>query len=343
MPTTYTPDPTATQSPADPPAPGLAPDLVLPNDGEDLVADSIRQPIKALGDLGAFLANPRATVDEWEELIATWRDSQLHRRTIIDHHGFLGGAVQSWQEHWDDVALGTHLVAGSGPWGGRWNYAIAGGGGGVSIGTLGADGVIPGDTVNPWGCRAQLYSQGIGPGIHTILAEQALAPVCAGDDVIASLAWDLTIHRSAPGSGLELAVGFNGASLMAGGTSAFSALAPVGAGFYYGGSGNWLAYTKATGGGVANPSTAIAPSLDTRRRFRVDVVGAGVYGTARVLFFVDGVLKSNQTVDIFNGATSTPAPLRPFIRMRNLSNSPWSISVGPMDFRANRWPGDVGI
>lgn len=109
MPTSYTGVATATQAPSGPPAPGGAPVVSMPNDGESENAASVYQMTKVLADFIAWLFSPRARASQWAESIMRFRNALLHTRFHVDHLGLPAGRIQHWREMWeiDGFAGGT--------------------------------------------------------------------------------------------------------------------------------------------------------------------------------------------------------------------------------------------
>ena len=109
MPTTYTPDPTATQAPAAQPDPVGLPLLSLPAASEGATAASIAQPFKVLADFIAWLKAPRAKSGSWAQPIVQYLNARLQNRFYIDHMGYPTGPYTGWDEDWCRPIFG-------GPW-----------------------------------------------------------------------------------------------------------------------------------------------------------------------------------------------------------------------------------
>lgn len=109
MPTTYTGDPVGAATPDIAPEPETAVVVNIPIATEGRTVSSIDQFVKALANNVAWLKKPKAKLSAWVGWILAFRTAGGHKRTIIDHLGFLMGRNVRWEEEWSRLgsASGT--------------------------------------------------------------------------------------------------------------------------------------------------------------------------------------------------------------------------------------------
>lgn len=361
---TYTGDPTATQSPSAAPAPGSAPTANLVVDGTAINAASVNQQTKVLADFIAWVMSPRAKAaagtgtSTWGQAILAFKNSQLFTRFAVDHHGFPAGQIMQWDENWDDASsqVADLTISSNGLLGARWNYRVINGpgGGGLFLGSAGAShagGTNPYPTSNLY----MLVPTVGGPVVSVTAVQLAHAPIVmepAGGTVI-SMHWDQSTSLAGlnNSSGGQVAMGIGAPGVTGTNSNTFGVgggLNPIGAAFVGGeqvGStnpNNWRAYLNNNGTPQLFDTGVDSNTPNVRRRFRIEVIGAAVSddATARVLFWIDGALVKSAAIDLTNGGAGVE--LSPFLRLWGEGNSVAS-QFGPIRFRANLWPADAFI
>jgi len=353
MSTTYTPDPTATQSPAVAPIPEGAPAVVLPADGDAANASSVAQAFKVLGDYIAWLFKPRAqaaagtSASNWAKHIWAARNARLQKRWGLDHMGMPGGQLLQWDENWDDVLMGTTPtvdggnVAWVGPWRARYTANAVVGGTDFRAFAAGS---------NFMTSHLYLEVANAGATVTSVHAERAFATlaIAASGDTQFSLSWDSAFNLAGISSGVagqEASFGVMAGDTMLGSGSNMAALVPVGIAFIARGGtdSTWQAYTKANGGSATYTNTGVScTTAGVRRRFRIEYTctGVGDDSTARAHFYIDGNFVAGVAVDITGGGTRG---IIPFARAWSQGSVNFGVRVGPMRFRGNTWAGDVFV
>ena len=354
MPTTYTPDPTATQAPASQPDPDDFPLESLPNSGEGATAASITQAFKVVGDYIAWLKSPRAKASSWAQTIRHYKNALLQTRFLIDHPGFPAGKILQWNETWDDVGFLTSKESlGNGPWVGRWRYSITGDpAGGAIYGGQAAE-PLPnfpfGSPASPSNLRTPNVVLATSPA-GTALSIQEIesaANVVIDDDTCFTMQWDATILSSSAGSPADdnfMGV-IVGSLLAATGTFGSNLLPAIGFQIGSGQTTYRVAYKGTGAGGYTVLDTTIAKSAD-RDRFRMEYYGPNVSdtGSAKILFYINGapVAGSPIALTLTGAAPLGPATARCCFRHADAAILTW-MNVQTTDFRANIWPGDVAF
>lgn len=286
----------------------------------------------------------------WNRAISVWRNRKQQSRAIISHAGFVEGKVLKWHESWDATAPNKTTVT-NGNWFGRWTYTIAGdpAGGTVtpSMPNSGPPMFSPGSNVNARTRGIYLLTNSIGT---TDSAQEVEAPgqLILDADTCVTMQWDAIMLGGSPvGTAAEDTAGIITTSLQgASGTTLSNA--PFGAWFdlTYNPSGPTYLHCRWQGasGGLGDFNTTMIIG-NQRHRFRIEIYGANVSddGSPRVLFYLDGTLLTNQVVDFTNATgTAVSAVATPFFRHDATQGSLWH-HVGPVDFNANTWAGDVQI
>ncbi len=332
MSTTRAGDPTATQAPSVPPTPGTVPTQTLPADGDALTAASIAQALKVIADFEAWSKSPRAQAaagtgaSNWAEAILLWKNARLQSRFAIDHLGFPGGKFVQWQEDWGgkppasiSTGLGLELIN-------NWL---------VSAELTSGSCVQKGPNLNELRAVAMRMTVGSSANDMTRVYKRFI-PMTADADTSMVMQWDFCPH-SGTVANHEYAGGmFDSVYVVAATSSALSVVEPKGCGFVKRtGDANWQIYTKVSGSPTYT-TTGVAVASTTPVRFRVETVGAntGDDSTARALFYVNGVFKASIAV----ATVATPVPM---FSISNPGGGAGELDVGPVDFRANIWPGSL--
>lgn len=356
MPTDYTGDPAATQSPSGPPIPETAPVVRMPNDGEAANVASIYQELKALADHAAWLFKARAqaaagaAASNWGKHIMAFRNAKLQKRWGIDHMGFPHGQLIGFDENWDDANMATEPQNDNGNqiWVGPWRTRYTGK---TAVGGIFQAFAASGTTGQA--LTSRLYMEVLNGGATTVMThiERATSPiaVATGGDVGFSLSWDSALRIAGISSGVAGTEASGG--ILAGGTmlstnNNMATAAPAGLAIIArGGVDNtWKAYSKPAGGSATYTDTGVScTSPDVRRRFRIEYVCSGVSddSTARANFYIDGNWVAGVAIDLTNGGSTLG--ISPFVRLWTQGSTSLGWSTGPMRFRANTWAGDVFI
>lgn len=104
MATNYPGNPAATEPPSVPPAPGAVPTVKLPDDDDDLNADSVRQALMVLADFIAWimlLFLQSMSSGTTSPSISRWKDYLGNVRFCVDHNGFPAGDIYRRLEYFD--------------------------------------------------------------------------------------------------------------------------------------------------------------------------------------------------------------------------------------------------
>jgi hypothetical protein len=293
MPTSYSGDPTASETPSPAPGPGAVPITKIPIDGEALNASSISQALKTLADFSAWLALPdqaelQATASDWAVKLALWRNAQGIRRFSIDHQGLPVNDVQLVQENFlaDAVSMSTTGEAAlTGTW---WRKSIQGGG---SI-------VIqdPGDSATGKAEHRSVLMTPATSGSMVAMRRPALASYSPG--VVFSLEWDALITDTCTDQIIMMGAG----DPLTG--SLIASPAEIISGFNTGAffrkdvdDVHWQCHLG-DGDSWHADGTTVDIDSDAWHRFRIEYHGtlvADVYGTARIVFLIDGAVVTNAT------------------------------------------------
>lgn len=159
MPTNYTANPSATQSPAPTPDAGSPPILSLPVDGDALDAASIGQALKALADFSAFGQAPFANPSAWGQPVVPFYNAKKQLRSYIAHAGVPAGRWFGWEESW--VPQASYSLGPGSSTVGRWSFEVD------ASGTSGTSPQAPGaGAFNPWNTSKALVLSVDGSGTH---------------------------------------------------------------------------------------------------------------------------------------------------------------------------------
>ena len=112
MPTNYTGNATAAESPSPAPGPGGVPIVALPADSDPPNAATFAQAYKILANFIAWLTTPFAIINAWTQNIVIWYNALLQPISGIDHFGMRRGRLYPWTENWSD---GHSYDIGGGP------------------------------------------------------------------------------------------------------------------------------------------------------------------------------------------------------------------------------------
>lgn len=304
------------------PAPGAAPILDLPADGETADAASVNQAFQTLGNHMAWQARPTGKASEWELPVKSFRSARGHRLFEADHFGMPGGnVVRSVDEFTASVQAASDTggefkpiqtdaydagIIGAVP---GWQYYIKKSG--VLTGIINT--LNPSEVSSEFGSRVLPY----GRCIELIVRNSAVndrtcirrLPAFAYDPkTLGSLEWALFNP-----SGVATSYMIMGLADLPAGSAAGAAMGAVN-GCYFrsddGVSPNWLAIVHGGAGAATPVDTGVDVSESDGKRFQVVFVGADVddASTTRCLFFIDGELVAN----VATSPPSTNTPAVPF-------------------------------
>lgn len=305
MSTNYTGVPSATQAPASPPPAGVAPELVLPADGDPANAASIAQALKVVADYIAFLQSPFGNAAAQAQPILPAQCARLLSRMGFDHRGFLGGNALRWSEDWIDVgATAKTGTPSSGAWFGRWNFSLN-----------------ESSAVSPSPRAEVVAPAGSADVVRWLMLSGAAAPGCAvveqcggfqstsggGVDMVMEflLRYDTLTSTSSSAMGI-----FDGTLVGLAPESAFESLAPKGIGLYRPVSGtNLLFYSNISGTPASPVDTGIAAAISTtyRVRFEMQSPNASDNTAARFLCYINGAIVADVAPGSLPNIALTPA------------------------------------
>jgi hypothetical protein len=350
MSTNYTGNPTATQSPASPPGPGVAPETVLPADGDPLNAASVAQAFKVLADYEAWLTAPKAIVGNWIEPVLYFRNANGHRRFLTDHQGFPAGKYQIRRTTWVEQGLVSFSSLGTAHLTGSWSYELAGSNTG-SIASAEPNVALPDTGNSNYAFSPHLFVTtpfvGFPGGTSIVLAEDLALRVLDSDDHALFMQWDYFDHNNVDNF-TEVSMGLIGGPTFIGNASKFASATPVGAAFVKRQADtNWFAYTNedpAVGGtGPVYTATGVSATPGARQRFRIDIIGPNESddGNPHVIFQINGSQVAKVDTLIGSGG-SGPQAMRGHLRVWSGDNANNHVSFGLTEQGATTWPGDVG-
>jgi hypothetical protein len=322
---TYTGNPVSAHTPATAPDPAALPILTLPASGDPATAASVMQAFQVLADYIAWEKVPKAKASAWIQAIKQFKDANGQGRFAVDHLGFPAGKLVAWQEDWSHYF--TYPTApGAGALFGRWIYRIT------------TAGIVVPAWVGAIGCLELDAGNGSGGGLTNV---EAAGPVTAvniaggATDADIAISMQFDVYSNLPNSGQsEQAFGLalNGSGS---GSGPFTAQVPEAVAIVKPGSlANWQVYTKVAAGAVAYVDTGISATSGNLTRFRIERIGANASddGTARAIVYANGAIVANVAIMI-----RQPTPF--FQQWSNTGDS--RVRIGPVDVRANTWPGDV--
>lgn len=110
MPTSYDGSPVATQAPSVPPGSEAVITVALPADGDPPNASTFEQGYKVCADFIAWLIAPFATAGSFALWLIGFRTATGHKRTVVDHLGFLAGQVIKNETYWQ-ISGGSQIGA----------------------------------------------------------------------------------------------------------------------------------------------------------------------------------------------------------------------------------------
>ena len=319
------------------PAPGAAPILDLPADGETADAASVNQAFQTLGNHMAWQARPTGKASEWELPVKSFRSARGHRLFEADHFGMPGGhVVRSVDEF-------TASVQASSDTGGEYRPiqtdAYEPGIVGAVLGWqyyLKKAGILTGfiNTLNPsevsseFGSRVLPYGRCIelivrNSGVNDRTCIRRLPAFAYDPKTLGSLEWSV-FNPTGIGSSYMLM----GLADITAGTAAGVAMGAVN-GCYFrsdpGVSANWQAIVHGGGGAAPPVDTGVSVLSSDGKRFQVVFVGADVddASTTRALFFIDGELVAN----VASSTPTTHAPAVPFFGIQQIGSSAAHLGV----------------
>lgn len=308
MPSTYTPDPTATQAPASAPDPDDYPLESLPVSGDGATAASVAQPFKVLGDFIAWMKRPFAKASSWTQPIGRYQNARRQDRQYIDHMGFPMIQGILWDQNWDSRAPGLNWpsigVEAGNPW-------VALPGTGTVITTLPT--LFPTLKITP------------PTGAATSSTIQRVGTCVLIDDLGFTMKWTAALAT----------VGANRTTMVMGVTDGLIAPPTWGAWFSKAnGDTNWIANVS----GAAPVNCGVPPVANTFSDFRIDILGINVSDdtVGRVVFYIDGNVVANIPRTI-SAIPTTADPLTPVFGATTTTTGGAAVPlfIGPVKGRHN--------
>jgi hypothetical protein len=262
----------------------------------------------------------------------------------LDHQGLPTGRFVQWQEDWIDIAATQVTVAGNGGWFGKWNYKLALDGSGSGIF---ANGPWLADlSTHPWGSILRLAAGNSSPfpgALHAAVVE-SVHPMIVMPDAATIIEGSFSLNSGASVvSTFTAAWGFGDGAFSGGGTDAINtgAAVPNGAAYFCKETAGtvWRCTSRTPGGSAINTNTSIAIALEEPHRWRIEILGGNAADdtTARVIFYIDGVVVANHAHSLVN------APLSPFARATNTNATAHVLNLGPVRCTARLGLGDESI
>jgi len=329
VPTNYTGDPTATEAPSATPEPEGFPVVALPADGDPPNASTFAQGFKVLADFIGWLQKPRAKASAWAQAIMRYRSAGLHTRFAVDHLGFPAGKFLSWYEWWPYVFNLLPAVPAS------YSDYLIDNWTGVIEALSGAPRILdaaPSASVFPHSGGVELR-QGDQATDYTYLIRK---PVCLFTTANhAAMDWDILVDDATIAT-----VCFAGLVTDPGAGSPLTTATGLAWFWKDYGAGNWFCQTK-DGTTLNNQDSGVA-ATSTITRLRIEWHGSGVSddATSRVLFFIDGTLVQNITVNL--PITDAVQYVRPIFGVSGTGTEPTtSMYVGPVRFSSSLYDADV--
>lgn len=294
-------------------APGAAPILDLPADGEDADAASVTQAMRTLANHVAYLNRPTGIAAAWAVPTRSYRTARGHRMFEVDHHGLPGGHVVRAVEDFTNaeyfklegfgggdeyVVFAPALLPG-------WKYI------GLSTvvdalqpyiikffdpGNLAKDPSGANFAVPPWGRSVHLVA-------HQGITDRAIMirfPTFAFHaDLIGALEFDVN----------EVANHANGVVICGLVDVAATPLA-VNQGLFFKADtgGTWTCVAAGAGGTSTPVVTAVNATSVNPRRMKIVWVGSGAddSSVSRALFFIDDLLVANITTTLPTNQAAMP-------------------------------------
>ncbi len=283
MPTTYPGDPAATELPSPPPGPGIIPEVVLPDDDDDLNADSVRQGFKVLADFIAWIMTLffQSVSAGATDAITQWKTANGATRCGFDHLGFPTPFNGHIQENWpgadNDIRVtttSTNIMYFNNP----WHY---------DVNSTSGDALLKNTTSGEFGMQV-IYLEGGSSSPDYVRIDCGPAfPYKVGTYAVFNCVSTLVNYVGAATHCTQVA-GFVDAA----------GPASVGAYFIKGtGDANWICRVKGVGGTTDVNSGHVAVD-GVGRLLRVELFGASSEYGAMAKFYVDGALCATITTHL---------------------------------------------
>jgi hypothetical protein len=296
MPTPYSGDRTATQTPASPPNAGAVPIASLPIAGEGATAASVAQMVKVLADYIAFEQHPFGNSTSWGQKIRAFQDAlATHDRFAIDHWGLPRGEFFQWKEDWTPATPFGLVGPVSGTTtsqAGKWDVTLKGGGDTILSLPPGQPlGIPPFPTALTGAISPNAYRQaaiildGAATGnLAQFRLQSDYARSVFDTDTLIVLEAEVQIDTVL---GVEWRIGF---------CNTGESINSITEGVYFqrpdAGGTNWKCRTVSGASSTVDSGVSASPG---EHHFEIDLVGSDVSddGVSRALFFIDGVLVAN--------------------------------------------------
>lgn len=327
MASNITGDPVAIAAPDTQPGPDGDPVISFPSDGDPLNVASLEQAFEAIANRLAWLRDPQAIAEAWEQ--RTWgvQNARGQRRWFLDHLGIPSGRIVHWTEDWrgadSQSANGSSTFA---------------------------------RTVRPW--LAEIVKASLTTAVATKDPATAAADVTtklskllllqvgpdtgdkstAYDNPEAAFSADNSMGLEVPVWPMAAALGDSIMQMygLSSGTAALPGVAGfTGASFYYDDtvSPNWFV-SVGNGAAVTNVDTNVAVAADAWQHLRVEWWGANVAddSASTVRFYIDGVQKGG---DITSNLPTTGYAGKRIGIQRTGTGGNEKVYVGPVQYGYN--------
>jgi len=278
----------------------------------------------------------RANLADYGKEAGVWRNYRGQRRQGFDYWGFLNGNVVSWDEQWDDPAL-LSVVSPGFTNGARWTADLIAGTGSAVVEhepqyTASSNNAyrLLGITSPTTGGRAQIQKLG---GTETAVFT---------DDITVGMFWPFLLTVGAS-TNCTFVMGFN-----AGNTNVDNLVNAV---YVYKSPSdvNWQFISVSGGVASAPVDTGIIAGSGTLHRAGLVLSGANQVdagGIAKAVLIVDGSIVGSITTHLpyTTGGAGAGLPLSPiFGAVTTATASQRELLIGPVRYRQNMFPGDVGV
>jgi hypothetical protein len=278
----------------------------------------------------------RANLADYGKEAGVWRNYRGQRRQGFDYWGNLNGNVVSWDEQWDDIALLSVTTAGQTD-GARWSANLIAGTGSAVVEhqpqyTAGSNNGYRflGITAPTTGGRAEIQRNGAGfTAVFT-------------DDITVGMFWPFLLTVGAT-TNCTFIMGFNAGNTHVDNlaNAAYVYKSPTDT--------NWQ-FVSVSGGVASSPvDTGIAASSGTVHRAGLVLEGANQVdsgGIAKAKLLIDGSIVGTITTHLpyTTGGAGAGLQLSPiFGSVTTATASERELLVGPVRYRQNMFPGDVGV
>ncbi len=280
----------------------------------------------------------RANLADYGKEAGVWRNDRGQRGDGFDYWGFFNGNTVGWDEQWDEPELQFINSTGA-TFSRRWWFRTDGSG--VLGGILSSNN--PQYVTAVEGSRLLAITWIPTGGAADIQLRSNMYTAVFNDDITAGMFWSFMLPPSTPSTNCTFVMGFN-----AGGTRVGSIT--NGAYLYKTpGDVNWQFVTVSGGVSSSPVDTGIVAASGTVHRGALVLTGANrvdLGGVAKAVILIDGTIAGTITTHLpyTTGGAGAGLPLSPvFGIVTTATASPIELRIGPVRYRQNIFPGDVGV